>query len=247
MSFNTANPNSNAYGLEQALVKIMPAPISSTRNPTTHDKAQRGQMWINSTTGIAFIMTKITANHYTWYATAQAAVSYTAAGALSAGTTLTVTGASTLTGGASIGTGLTVTAGGAGVTGGITAATGNIATTVGNITSAGSITAATTLTVTGLSALDGGAMVGTSILVSDNITAVLGNITAAAGDLIISTATKGITLPGPVRIITGAGVPANGLALEKGDLYINTTGATGATRIYVASGVGSWVNVTCSA
>ena len=109
--------NNEAYGLSQALVDVAASAIVSTRNPTTKDRAAFGQEWVNKTTGICFIMTKIAGNSYTWYATAQSAESYTAAGALSAGTTLTVTGVSTLTGGATIGTNLTVTAGGANITG----------------------------------------------------------------------------------------------------------------------------------
>src|SRR5271157_153415 len=115
--------NNPAYGLNQALINVFAPPITSTRNPTTGDKAQLGQMWVNKTTGIAFVLTRIVANAYTWYATAQAAASYTAAGALSAGTTLTVTGASALNGGAAIAVGLTVSAGGAAITGAITGST----------------------------------------------------------------------------------------------------------------------------
>lgn len=54
-------------------------------------------------------------------------------------------------------------------------------------------------------------------------------------------------LPGPVYVYTGAGAPANGLALHIGDLYIRTD-ATGPTeRMYIATGVGAWTNVTCAA
>ena len=74
-----------------------------------------------------------------------------------------------------------------------------------------------------------------------------GDITIGTGDLNINTAGQGINLPGPIQIITGAGVPANGLALHAGDIYCNTT-PTGATdRIFVATGVGAWTNVTCAA
>ena len=54
-------------------------------------------------------------------------------------------------------------------------------------------------------------------------------------------------LPGPVYVYTGPGAPSNGLALHAGDLYINTTGATSSTRLYIATGVGAWTNVTCAA
>jgi len=69
---------------------------------------------------------------------------------------------------------------------------------------------------------------------------------ANAGNL--TTLASPITaLPGPVYIYTGAGAPANGLALHVGDLYINTTAATAATRMYIATAAGAWTNVTCAA
>lgn len=91
---------------------------------------------------------------------------------------------------------------------------------------------------------------GTALSVSGATTAIsatAGDITIGAGDLNINTPGQGINLPGPIQIITGAGVPANPLALQAGDMYINTT-PTGATdRIFVATGVGAWTNVTCAA
>lgn len=54
-------------------------------------------------------------------------------------------------------------------------------------------------------------------------------------------------LPGPVYIYTGSGAPSNGLALHVGDLYINTTAATAATRMYIATAASTWTNVTCAA
>ena len=98
--------NNVSYGLSQALIDVSPAPIVSMRNPHATDSAPLGQMWINRTTGIAFILTAISANSYTWYATAQVAASYTAAGELVAGTSLSVGTTAT------IGGELTVTAGG---------------------------------------------------------------------------------------------------------------------------------------
>lgn len=78
--------------------------------------------------------------------------------------------------------------------------------------------------------------------VADVIT--IGNSTAGN----ITTLASSITaLPGPVYVYTGAGAPANGLALHIGDLYINTTAASAVTRMYIATGVGAWTNITCAA
>jgi hypothetical protein len=127
MSVN--NRTNVSYGLSQALIDVSPAPIVSLRDPKTTDSAALGQMWINRTTGIAFILTSIVANVYTWYATAQAAASFTAAGALVAGTTLTV-GTSAV-----IGTDLTLTAGNLLLTlGNATLTAGNLVITTGNAT-----------------------------------------------------------------------------------------------------------------
>jgi hypothetical protein len=69
--------------------------------------------------------------------------------------------------------------------------------------------------------------------------ATAGNITTLASPI--------TALPGPVYIYTGAGAPANGLALHVGDLYINTTAATAVTRMYIATAAGVWTNFTCAA
>lgn len=56
-----------------------------------------------------------------------------------------------------------------------------------------------------------------------------------------------LALPGPIYIYTGAGAPGNPLALHVGDLYINSTAASAVTRMYIATGVGAWTNITCAA
>jgi len=81
---------------------------------------------------------------------------------------------------------------------------------------------------------------GTTLQVSGGIEAVTGSVTIAA-------AGSGVILPGPVQVISGAGAPATGLALHIGDLYINTTAASATTRLYIATAVGTWTNVTCAA
>lgn len=72
-------------------------------------------------------------------------------------------------------------------------------------------------------------------------------ITIQNGNLVLSTATNKITLPGPVNIMSGAGAPANGLAVNVGDMYINTTAASATTRLYIATAASTWTNVTCAA
>lgn len=269
--------NNRVYGMDEALSVMAPRPIVSRRNPTTNDKAPIGQMWVNRTTGIVWVLAQIVANSYNWYQAASVAVNLAVAGALTVGTTATIGTGLTVTAG-----GLTVTAGGATVTaGGLTVTAGGIEVTAGDcnltfgnfttvagnvhltlgsvLTDAGNL--ATTLgdifttaggiysTLGNITAVHGNivATLGNIIATAGNITATLGNITATNGDIVISTATKGITLPGPVRIITGAGVPANGLAVNVGDMYINTTAAAINTRVYIATAAGAWTTLTTGA
>ncbi len=74
-----------------------------------------------------------------------------------------------------------------------------------------------------------------------------GNLTLTNGNLVLSTAATKITLPGPVNIMTGAGAPDAGLAVNVGDMYINTTAASAVTRMYIATAASTWTNVTCAA
>ena len=105
--------------------------------------------------------------------------------------------------------------------GNIVATAGNIVATAGNIsTTAGSITSATTVTAT------------------------LGNITTTNGNFVAATAGTGFKLgaAGPI-IVTGAGAPG-ALVQPAGSLYLNTTGNTVATRLYISAGAGTWVAIT---
>lgn len=73
----------------------------------------------------------------------------------------------------------------------------------------------------------------------------------ADGGLVIAAPTTATTpplvLPGPIFMYTGAGAPANPLAVHIGDLYIRTDAVSAVTRMYIATAVGAWTNVTCAA
>lgn len=86
-----------------------------------------------------------------------------------------------------------------------------------------------------------------TLTTSAGITATTGNITATNGNVVLSTAATKLVLPGPVNVMTGAGVPANGLAVNIGDIYINTTAASATTRMYIATAASTWTNITCAA
>jgi len=70
----------------------------------------------------------------------------------------------------------------------------------------------------------------------------------------INSGTGGIQLVAPlvrlnalVNIYVGAGAPGAPLALEAGDMYIRTNPTGPTERLYIATGVGTWTNVTCAA
>lgn len=128
----------------------------------------------------------------------------------------------------------------------ISAAAGAVNTVTGN-TGGALVPAAGNVNIVGdgttISVAGAGSTLTVGLVASPVIT---GSLTVN-GSITLPTAATKIVLPGPVDIKSGAGAPATGLALHVGDMYINTTAATAATRIYVATAVGAWTNVTCAA
>lgn len=73
------------------------------------------------------------------------------------------------------------------------------------------------------------------------------NVLAANG-LSVTTAGRGLSLPGGLLVITGAGAPSGVVTAPVGSLYLNTTGATTITRLYINVDAGTtWANFTASA
>lgn len=193
MANNNSGPyRVTGYGLSDALPNVFPSPIVAKRAPTSNDlKYQLGQIWILSTSQLAYILVQVVGGVATWLL-------------LESG------------GGSGTFSSLTVTPGPTSLTG--------TTTVTGTVTSSGNITAT-----------------------AGGLTATAGNITASNGNVVLSTAATFVQLPGPVNISSGAGVPAGALALHVGDMYINTTAATAATRAYMATAVGTWTNFTMAA
>lgn len=260
-----------AYGFTQALLNIFPQPIIALRAPTTKDKAQLGTTWINKSSGFAYILTQIVNNAANWVGaaggelltsltvtpgpisltgtttinTAGAANTIIGTGGTGVVSIGNATGNTSITGTLTTSSTILVNAGGIAVVGGGADITG-----ITDINIAGA--APTTIGTGGTGSVFIGNATGNTdftgnVQVTGDITSSAGNLVASIGSVIISGAGESLTLPGPVNIITGAGVPANGLALHVGDMYINTTGATAATRLYIATGAGAWTNVVCAA
>jgi hypothetical protein len=215
--------NQVSYGLSQALINQPPFPIYSKRAPTVNDIGyQLATMWIFIGSNQAYVLTSVINKVATWV--------QIAAGGTGTFSSLTVTpGPISLTGTTSINTsGAAVTTIGTGGTGAV-----NIGNATGNTAVTGSLA-----TTTSISA-------GTFVNAATTVTAVAGNITAINGNVVINTAGKFLQLPG-ANVYAGAGAPAGGLATEIGDMYINTTAASATTRLYIATAVGTWTNVTCA-
>ena len=113
-------------------------------------------------------------------------------------------------------------------------------------------TLASNLTVTGAGQDVTVSSVGGSVVVNGSeaiATAVHLDASDAAGGVTIETGTAGMLVTAPfielngIKIYTGAGVPANGLAISCGDMYINTTAATAATRLYIATAANTWTYI----
>ncbi len=210
--------NNVTVGVQQPLIRVFPEPILRRKNPTASDNAERGQLWVNEATHICF-----------WHAGKVGKTNYWAtqastAGALNVGGTVTAgTGFVATTGNVTVSTGsINVTAGDiVAVAGDIEATNGNI-TAGGNMVAAGYVESATTIDATD-------------------------DITTTAGSVVVSGAGEGVELPGGIKILTGSGAPANGLATAIGCLYIRDDAASAATRVYVATAIGAWTNISCAA
>ena len=182
--------------------------------PTGQDYAEVGHVGVDMVAGVAYIAANQVNGLQPWIACGAAVGAATAALTIAPGN-------------------LVVTAGNATITAGnLVVSAGSITATLGAIASGTTITAGTALIAT------------TSILAGTTITSTVGNITATNGNFVATTAGTGFKLgaAGPI-VVCGAGAPG-ALVQPQGSLYLNTTGVTVATRLYVSAGGGTWVAVT---
>lgn len=143
------------------------------------------------------------------------------------------------------------TSGGAGTFASLTVTPGPVSLTgTTNINTTGA--AVTTLGTGGTGAVNIGNATGNTAVTgtfttSAGITVTTGGVTVSAGNVVLSNPGNFVSLPGPVDILSGAGAPAGALALHIGDMYINTTAASATTRLYIATAIGTFTNITCAA
>lgn len=211
MAVDTRKSN-EVYGLNQPLVGVVGAPIVSRRAPTTADKAQLGQMWINTASGIVYFLGSVVGTTYTWFTGATVAASYAAATFVTAGTFMqagtTIAAGTTIT----AGTGLTVTAGGANVTGN-SIVTGTLQVTAGQTIDAG-----------GLVVTAGNSSFGDDLVIGGTLKSNDGLVVLDAGTGILITGTVNINSIGAAVTNLGYG------ALATGNVSIGNF--VGTTRIF---------------
>ena len=244
MAVNRLKAN-RGYGIDNPLQNLSPQPIISKRNPRVSDIAELGTMWINKATNAYYVATSTVAGATTWQAQATGAGNFAAVHVTGAiGNTFTVDADSTLTGDVAI--------------------AGN--TTAANLTAVDLATSGSVDMLSGVNAINISTdAAATAVSISTGAaakTTIIGSATAgssltldtpaatpvvATNGLSVTTAAAGITLPGPITITTGAGVPGAGLAVQIGDIYIRTDAVSAVTRMYICDAPGTWVNVSMSA
>ena len=248
------------YGFPGPLDSLPLPTLVYNRPPTNMDYGIPSQQWLDTSVipSVMYYMSNNAAGLYNW-------VLLETSGSGGVFSSLTVTpGPISLTGTTTINTsGSAVTTIGTGGTGAVhignatgnTSVTGTLSATGTISSSAGSVTAFLGVTGASVTATSGDITATLGNIAASNgtvtgdtgVIATTGNITATDGNVVLSTAGTYISMPGPVFIYSGAGAPANGLALHVGDMYINTTAASATTRLYIATAASTWTNVTCAA
>jgi mucin-19 len=238
MSVNNTRKNV-AYGLSDALLNVFPAPILSNRDPNPNDKADIGQMWVNTLDSGVFVLASIISNHATWASitgdgtittvTTDAGNAVPAAGVIDiagglnmntsgAGNTVSINldASPSVTGSLTAATGITTTGGNILASAGtVTGHTGVIATTGNIVATAGEVNAGTTMTA------------GTGLTVSNFTAGVVQS--SAAGIFSSSNGTNG-------QVLIGGGATPVWANLTAG---ANVTITNGAGTITIASGTGA--------
>lgn len=235
------------YGFPTPIAIFPVEPIVQRRDPTQADQEEVGTWWINQATNAIFMLTNIRGDS-TW-------INIAGAGGAGEFTSLLVTGAAEIDGNLDVGGN----------------ATFNIAEVTNLLQVAGVINAAD------YEGILGNINIGIAIEIADiNLgtdgtkTIEIGNENAGSSLLLqtpddtfvsadkglevptgiqvgATNATQSLSLAGNIAVLTGAGAPDAAAAVSIGDIYINTTAASAVTRLYIATAVGTWTNITCAA
>ena len=119
----------------------------------------------------------------------------------------------------------------------------NSGTVYGITVAAGAVTLPSSLSVTGASTLTGNTSVGGTLVTTGQLSAQTGVAPPAAG---ASTAGIKLSSTANLGLFFGAGAPT--FTAAQGSIYINTTGSSISTRLYVnTTGLTTWTNFTSGA
>jgi len=246
------------YGYPNPQSNQFPDPIIQQVDPTTRDQALLGQTWINQATKTAFTLTDDVGGINTWVSQTGGAGAFTSltvnpgnvivtAGNLNLGGLLTVDTGATINTGPTAAVNIATGVG----TGAVNIATGSAqrAITIGN--GIGN-TAVTVQVGTGTLSLGanatahitsvGSATAGASLLLNTPT----GISAVAANGLSVTTAGRGLTLPGGILILAGAGTPQGVVTAPLGSLFMRSDGSSTSTRAYVSTGGINWTNLVAA-
>lgn len=89
---------------------------------------------------------------------------------------------------------------------------------------------------------------GVGLTIAGGALAVTGGISEATEDVTISTATKGLILPGGLKVISGTGTPNASVTAPKGSLYLRSDGSGANDRAYINTDSSTaWTNLVTAA
>lgn len=260
------NLKQSVYGFPSPVQNMTPAPVISQRAPRTTDEGELGQIWIHETASDAYVLTHVAAGVSTWiniaggpgvFDTVTANVRVITPEVVTQGLTLDSDNMiieTTTTGDIGIYSARDIVLDGAQD---INIDADNQFTIDGAATSHITVTGAgADLLVNSvggsvqLSADEASAMA-VAIVASDvdggiDMIAGTGDLTATVTGGNVDLTADALLLNG-VHIYTGAGAPDNAKALAIGDMWIRTDAANANERLYIASALNTWVNLTASA
>lgn len=209
----------NNYGFPLPIAQSAPKAVVSTSAPTTSQwNYPLGQIWVNKSSGIAYILASKASRSGTWVVVSDATAGITSLTG-DTGTATPSAGNIKIAGTAAQ---ITSTASGSTVTltlPAVVTAPGSLATTT-TLASGTTLTAGTSLSVT------------TSATVGTTITATLGNITATNGNVVLGSAGNKLVIHATTAANDSVGLSA-ALSGTPGTLTVSTTACTASSKVFV--------------
>lgn len=237
-----------AYTMGSPLTDLAPDPIVSSRAPKTTDRGEKiGQLFIDKTTGIYYVLTNIIAGESQWTTTdinsSTGDVTISTAGTVSIASSDDTIGAIALSTSGGTSESIVISS-----TAGTSASSVDISSTDGGVTITSGLASADAINLVATSGgvdIDGALEVNitsSEASVSDAVT-----ISASAADsgIVLDTgATPGVTFTNGTQsfqFLVGTGSPDTAVTASQGSLYVDVAGTSGTTVLYTnTSGGTAW-------